>query len=211
MANQQFDAAPTLPVEERYSQDRWRKFLDGQISGAEFHEVSPAQMLKMAILGFQQYEQGRYPEAQAVFERLLRLNPKEPYYHIALGAVFLAQDELPKAELGFNRAISLGTKEVAAYVNRGEVLLRRGKIILAAKDFKMAVSLDPTGKDPLTTRARLLAKATLEMLKKAQAAKQAEGKAAPAKGGKPAAKPGVAAASAAKPPAKAAAAPAKKK
>jgi tetratricopeptide (TPR) repeat protein len=205
MANQP-EAAPApapLSLDERYSQERWNKFLNGEMTGAEFHEVSPPQMLKMAILGFQQYEQGRYPEAQAVFERLLRLNPREPYYHIAIGAVFLAQDDLPRAELGFNRAIKLGSKDVAAFVNRGEVLLRRGKIPQAADDFKKAVALDPKGEDPLTVRARLLAKATAEMLQKAQAAKD----------GQPASKAGAAkpSAPAAKPTAKASAAPAKKK
>lgn len=177
------DAAPRRSIDDRYSKERWDQFLSGQISGREFHELSGPQMLKMAMLGFQQYDQGRYPEAQAIFERLLALDDKEAYYHIALGAVFLAQEELEKAEASFNRAIALGTQEVAAYVNRGEVFLRQGKIALAAKDFKKAVELDPTGKEPLTIRARLLAKATLEMIQKAQAATQAAGP----KGSKPAA------------------------
>ncbi len=175
----------------RYSPDRIRKFLVGEMSGREFNELTGPQMLKLAVMGFTQYEQGRYPEAQAIFESLVFLDPKEAYYQIALGAVFLAQEDLELAEKALSVAIALNTTEVAAFVNRGEVYLRTGRIVLAAKDFKRAVELDPQGKEPLTQRARMLAGAALQMLKKAKAKKMAAAAASPGAEAKPAqAKPG---------------------
>lgn len=170
----------------RYSPDRIRKFLVGEMSGREFNELTGPQMLKLAVMGFTQYEQGRYPEAQAIFESLVFLDPKEAYYQIALGAVFLAQEDLELAEKALSVAIALNTTEVAAFVNRGEVYLRTGRIVLAAKDFKRAVELDPQGKEPLTQRARMLAGAALQMLKKAKAKKMAAAAASPGAEAKPA-------------------------
>ena len=54
----------------------------------------------------------------------------------------------------------------------------------AAQDFSKAVELDPQGKDPLTTRARVLAAAALETLQAARKDKAPPAKApaaAPAK------------------------------
>ena len=47
--------------------------------------------------------------------------------------------------------------------------LRQGKMLNAAYDFKKAVDLDPTGKDPLVHRARVLAAAALEAITAAAA------------------------------------------
>jgi len=183
----------TLTVEEfkaRYTPERLEKLLTGQITGRELHQLTGPQMLKMAVDGFTQYEQGRYQEAQQIFEILVFLEPKESYYSIALGAVYMAQEELEKAEGALTNAIALNTTEVAAFVNRGEVYLRTGRIAEAAADFKKAVGLDPKGKDPLTQRARMLAGAVLAMIKKAQAEKANKGGAA--KGPAPASKPAAA-------------------
>lgn len=191
----------------KFAPERVNKYLAGEISGKELFQLNDAQMLRMAMRGFQQYEQGRYPEAQAIFQGLVGVDSKEPYYRIALGAVFLAQDDLENAERSFNAAIGLNTTEVAAYVNRGEVYLRTGRIREAALDFKKAVDLDPKGKDPLTQRARLLARAALDMIRNAQA-KEKGGAAPAAKGAAPAkgapakaAAPGKPAVAAGKPPA----------
>ncbi len=152
-----------------YTPDRVKKYMDGELSGAQFHALNGPEMLQMALIGFQLYEQGKYEESRVIFDGLCLLDEKESYYPTALGAVYLAMDELEIAQKCFDRAIKLNPKEVAPYVNRGEVYLREGKIMEAAEDFKMAVDLDPENKDPLTGRARLLAAAALESIEQAQA------------------------------------------
>jgi len=176
-----------------YTPERVMKWMKGEMTLAELSAVSGPEMLEMAVIGFSMYEQGRYDDARVIFDALCALDPREPYYRTALGAVYLAQENLDQAEQLFNEAIRLNDREIASYVNRGEVYLRQGKILEAAQDFKKAVDLDPENKDPLTRRARLLAAAALQTLEAAQqsqtADKKAADKPAAAKGKEPAPAP----------------------
>ena len=144
--------------------DQVDRFLRGEVTLRDLNGISGPEMLEMAVVGYEMYKQGKYNEAKTIFSGLIQLDPREAYYHTALGAVFLAQEELEIARTYFNYAIGLNPKEVAPYVNRGEVNLRDGKILEAAEDFAKAVQLDPEFKDPLTQRARVLAAAALEMI-----------------------------------------------
>lgn len=170
-----------------YTPERVKKYMDGELTGQQLHALTGPELLQVAICGQQMFEQGKYEEAQVLFDGLCLLDDKEPYYPTALGAVYLKMDELDASQKCFDRAIELNAKELAAYVNRGEVFLRKGMVMEAAQDFNVAVELDPQGKDPLTTRARLLAAAALEIIEQAQA-KAAEEKSGKG-GGTPAAKP----------------------
>lgn len=183
-----------------YTPERVQKWIKGELSMRDLHAVTGPEMLEMAIVGFSQYEQGRYDEAQTIFTGLMELDQNESYYRTALGAVFLAKEDLDAAERCFNHAIKLNPKEIASFVNRGEVYLRQGKVMEAAVDFKAAVDLDPTGKDPLSHRARVLAAAALEAIEGAQAGRNDDPKTKPAS--KPAAPPAKAAAKPPAPPAK---------
>lgn len=186
------------PPEELYTPERMQQWLSGQISMQQLHAVHQGEMLEIAVLGYQLFENGKYDEARTIFEGLNALDHKESYYLTALGAVHLAQDNLGPAEQCLNAAIELNPKDIASYVNRGEVYLRLGKVLDAAQDFKRAVDLDPTGKDhnakPLLQRARGLAAAALEAIEAAGGASSNEerpskrGKALHKSGGKPAPK-----------------------
>ncbi|MBE2250988.1 MAG: tetratricopeptide repeat protein [Myxococcus sp.] len=156
----------------------------GELTLKDYHAISGPEMLQMALIGFRMYENGKYSEAETIFNGLIALDPREAYYYTALGAVYLAQDEFERAKHNFDTALAFNPKELAAYVNRGEVHLRMGNVMEAATDFKSAVDLDPSGKDPLVIRARVLAAAALELIENAQN----EGK-EPAKSAEPAKKP----------------------
>lgn len=174
-----------------YSTDRIQKWLRGELTLQELNAINGPEMLSMAMIGFQLYEQGRLDDAEVIFHGLNALDPRESYYLTALGAVYLAKEDLDMALKCFNQAIKLNSKEIASYVNRGEVYLRQGKIVEAAEDFKSAVELDPKGADPLTHRARVLAAAALEMIEQAQAGgddDEKPAKSAPAKKAAPPAK-----------------------
>lgn len=147
-----------------YTPERVERWLKGEITLQQLTAVSGPEMLQMAIIGFRMYEQGRFGEAKMIFQGLVTLDPKESYYLTALGAVFLAEDDLDEAKRYLDLSIGVNPKELAAFVNRGEVFLRQGKLLEAAQDFSKAVELDPTGKDQLTIRAKVLAAAALETL-----------------------------------------------
>ncbi|MDP1920701.1 MAG: tetratricopeptide repeat protein [Myxococcales bacterium] len=159
----------------------------GELTLKDYHAISGPEMLQMALIGFRMYENGKYSEAETIFNGLIALDPREAYYYTALGAVFLAQDEFERAKHNFDTALVFNPKELAAYVNRGEVHLRMGNVMEAATDFKSAVDLDPSGKDPLVIRARVLAAAALELIENAQG--EGDAKKEPAKKAEPAKKP----------------------
>lgn len=166
-----------------YTPQRVEKWLKGEINLQQLTALSGPEMLQMAIIGFSMYEQGRYNEAKMIFQGLVSLDPKESYFLTALGAVHLAEDDLDGARKYLDESIKVNPKELAAFVNRGEVHLRQGKVLEAAQDFMKAVELDPAGKDPLTTRAKVLASAALETIEATQKAVAAKKPAAPAKKG----------------------------
>jgi tetratricopeptide (TPR) repeat protein len=176
---------PVTPNWEQivYDKSRIEKWVRGEITLRELNQISGPEMLEMAVIGFNMFEQGRYREARTIFTGLATLDPKEAYYRTALGAVDLAEEDLDSAHYNFTLAIGLNPKEIASFVNRGEVNLRKGKMLEAAYDFKKAVELDPENKDPLSMRARLLAAAALDTIQKAQAA-AAQGGKLTAEGGK---------------------------
>ncbi len=132
--------------------------------------MSHPEMLEYALKGYQAYEQERYDDARAVFEKLIRMDPSEGYYRTALGAISLAVDELEDALAHFDEALRLNPTDTPALINRGEVHLRLGSLVLAAQDFSRVVTMDPENKDPLTERARLLAAAALQSAEEAQRA-----------------------------------------
>jgi predicted Zn-dependent protease len=173
-----------------YAPERQEKLLKGELSLRDYHAISGPEMLQMAQIAFHLYSSGKFQDAETMFNGLIALDPAEAYYHTALGCVFMAQEEFEKAKTEFDTAIVLNPKELASFLNRGEVYLRMGQVNEAAQDLKECVDLDPTGKDPLALRARVLAAAALEMIENAQ--NDAEGKgaktAAPAKKAEPAKK-----------------------
>ena len=167
--NREHKAAETAGWEaELFAPERVGRWIRGEITLQELNGISGPEMLEIAMIGFSMYEQGRYSDAQVVFEGLCSLDPKEAYYQTALGATYLAREKLESAEICFGRAIQLNGQEISSYVNRGEVYLRQGRIIEAAQDFKRAVDLDPENKNPLSHRARLLAAAALTAIDQAK-------------------------------------------
>ncbi len=164
-----------------YTPERQAMLQRGELSLRDYHAISGPEMLQMALIGFRMYENGKYSEAETIFNGLIALDPREAYYYTALGAVYLAQDNFERAKHNFDQALAFNPKELAAYVNRGEAHLRMGNVMEAATDFKSAVDLDPTGKDPLVLRARVLAAAALELIEGAQGGGDKGKKAEPAK------------------------------
>jgi predicted Zn-dependent protease len=156
------DQAHPRGGEGGYSAERMEKWVKGEMSLQELTAITTPEMLQMALIGFKMYEQGRYDEAKSIFMGLISLAPDEAYFQLALGSIHLAQDDLDGAERYFTTAIRKNPKEITSYVNRGEVYLRQGMLLEAAADLTTAVKLDPTGKDPLTHRARILAAAAVQ-------------------------------------------------
>src|SRR5260370_10875148 len=113
-----------------------------------------------------QYESGRFPEAAAALESLLREVPESFEVHELLGLVYSAQSEDAKAAEHLEKAVRLKPDSAAARTNLGTNLARREKPALAEEQFKKALELESQNYDAnhnlgeLYVRARKVAAAT---------------------------------------------------
>lgn len=176
-----------------FTQENLEKFIMGEITWAELEGMSMEEAYAIADLGYTLFEQGRYDDAQTVYEGLVIGNPYDAYFHTMLGAIYAKKNMHEEAAEEYSIAIELDPKNISAYVNRGELLLQHGEFEYAMDDLKAAIDLDPKAENPSGIRARALAAATAAIIKEVLEKKGKAGdlnKAPPAGGAKPAAKAG---------------------
>jgi len=94
-----------------------------------------------------QYESGRFPEAAAALESLLREVPESFEVHELLGLVYSAQSQDAKAATHLEKAVRLKPDSAAARTNLATNLARREKPALAEAEFKKALQLEPQNYD----------------------------------------------------------------
>jgi tetratricopeptide (TPR) repeat protein len=90
-----------------------------------------------------QYESGRFPEAAAALESLLREVPESFEVQELLGLVYSAQSQDAKAAEHLERAVRLKPDSAAARTNLATNLVRREKLALAEEQFKKALEFEP--------------------------------------------------------------------
>lgn len=90
-----------------------------------------------------EYEAGKYPEAAAQLEKLVREVPESFEVRELLGLVYAAQSQNDKANEHLEKAVHLKPGSATAHTNLGNNLLRLGKVDLAEQQFKRAVALEP--------------------------------------------------------------------
>jgi tetratricopeptide (TPR) repeat protein len=90
-----------------------------------------------------QYEAGKYPEAAAQLEKLVREIPENFEVHELLGLVYAAESENDRANEHLEKAVRLKPDSTTAHTNLGNNLLRMGKLDLAEQQFKKAATLEP--------------------------------------------------------------------
>jgi tetratricopeptide (TPR) repeat protein len=180
-----------------FTQENLEKFIMGEITWAELEGMSMEEAYAIADLGYTLFEQGRYDDAQTVYEGLVIGNPYDAYFHTMLGAIYAKKNMHEEAAEEYSIAIELDPKNISAYVNRGELLLQHGEFEYAMDDLKAAIDLDPKAENPSGIRARALAAATAAIIKEVleKKGKSTDGKAPagkPAEKGKAPAKPAAA-------------------
>ena len=147
---------------------RLLKFIEGKITQAELQGISKKSLEKIAKIGFDALQQGKFDDADVVFRGLVALDPYEPYFLSALGALALRRDNLEEAEAWYSRSIEAAQakrqKAPIARANRGEVRLMQERLEDAIDDLATAIEEDPQFQQPTTERARaLLAEVSRQM------------------------------------------------
>ena len=93
--------------------------------------------------GAQAYESGRYADAVAPLEKLVREAPEVFEVHELLGLVYAAQSQDAKANVHLAKAVRLKPDSSAARSNLAASYARLGKMDLAEEQFGKAVELAP--------------------------------------------------------------------
>jgi len=93
------------------------------------------------------YDAGRFPEAAAQLEAMLRDVPESFEVHELLGLVYSAQSQDAKATPHLQKAVRLKPDSASARTNLAANLVRVGKLELAGAQFRKAAELDPTNFD----------------------------------------------------------------
>lgn len=150
--------------EPTINQESLEKFVLGEITWAQLQGLTMEEAYGFAELAYTLFEQGRYDDAQQIFEGLVISNPYDAYFHSMLGAIYARKDMQEEAAEEYSIAIELDPESIPSYVNRAEILLQHGEFELAMDDLKAAVKLDPKGDDPAGLRARALAGATAAII-----------------------------------------------
>jgi tetratricopeptide (TPR) repeat protein len=94
-----------------------------------------------------QYDSGRFAEAAAALEALLREAPESFEVHELLGLVYSAQSQDAKAAMHLEKAVRLKPDSAAARTNLATNLARRDKFSFAEEQFKKALELEPQNYD----------------------------------------------------------------
>jgi Flp pilus assembly protein TadD len=146
---------PAADAEEpTWSKEQLESFIKGEVTLAELEGIDGESQQKVAQLGYRLLTAGRLADARALFEGLVALNPKEPYFLLAAGAVAQKEERWDDAERWYSLALDRAPEGAVALANRGEVRVMKGDIDGAAPDLMAAVKQDPQGKEPTTQRAR---------------------------------------------------------
>lgn len=116
----------------------------------------------IAQVGYYMLMQGKNEEAKTLFEGLTSVDPRNDYYHRALGVLYYKLGEAQKAIRQFAYAIRVNKRDPIAYVNRAEVYIAEQDWQHAISDIRTARTLvdaqNPALQKKIDALARVLAR-----------------------------------------------------
>jgi tetratricopeptide (TPR) repeat protein len=87
------------------------------------------------------------PQAIAVYERVLELDPKHAAAHINLGTLYYNRQDYKAAEEHYRHAIQIDSRYALAHFDLGNVLDETGRVAEAIQTYHTALQLAPTYAD----------------------------------------------------------------
>lgn len=176
------------PQRRKYVIELLYKFMTNQITYAQLTGISQKDLYLLSEIGHVKLKHGRVDEAKRVFDCLIQLDHKNPFYHACLGSVYQKMGKFVDAVYEYSEALKYKKDDLSSLVNRGEIYLIHKNFKKAAEDFRGAILLDPMGKNTFANRARSLVIAIKRNLQTQKA--QVKGPAASTGPGAPALPPG---------------------
>lgn len=144
------------PQRKKYVIDLLYKFMTNQISFAQLTGISQKDLYALSEVGHVKLKHGRIEEAKRIFDCLVKIDHKNPFYHSCLGSIYQKLGKFVDAVYEYSEALKIKKDDLASVVNRGEIYLIHKNFKKAAEDFRTAILLDPLGKNTYANRARSL-------------------------------------------------------
>lgn len=133
--------------------DRIERILRGELSWSAYFGLGHEVLTAMAVYGHNLYTQGRYDDAQKLFEGLKTLDRNSYYGYAGLGAIYLQRGDFAAAEAELRQAIELDPGQACLRANLFEALFRQSKLDEAVAAYESARELDPRGENESVNRA----------------------------------------------------------
>jgi Flp pilus assembly protein TadD len=130
----------------------------------DIFKLSDRDLTTLAVVGYELFNQGKFDDARIIFQGLNALGHEDSFVQTALGTIAARDGELEKALDYFNKALACDPEDMTALTNRAEVYLKKNCFDQAASDLRMAIDLDPNEESPMSSRARVLAMVTRELM-----------------------------------------------
>jgi Flp pilus assembly protein TadD len=140
--------------------------------------ITDEQVKAFAALAYNQYQQGKYDDAEILFRGVTSLDSNAFYGYAGLGAVALARKppDLSAAYDSLSKAAELKPDDPTIQANLGEVLLRQGKLSDAKMHLEKSFQSDPDHKDPGVNRVRALVAGLGILIQEAEKRAKQQGK-----------------------------------
>jgi Tfp pilus assembly protein PilF len=120
--------------------------------------LSEVQVKAIAALAYTVFQQGKFKDAEVIFNGVVALDTKNYLGYAGLGAIAMAANppDLDAAYTNLSMAVELNPNDATVQANMGEVLLKQGKLEEARGHLEKAFQLDPGHNDPGANRARAI-------------------------------------------------------
>lgn len=105
------------------------------------------------IKGITQFDQAKFNDAIASFDKAIIQNPDFTDAYLKRGACFAILEDNGKAAKDFSKVLELDPKNMIAYYNRGLAFKKLNQLNRAIIDFSEAIKLDPYNKYAVYNRA----------------------------------------------------------
>ncbi|MBL7685651.1 MAG: hypothetical protein JNK65_06430 [Deltaproteobacteria bacterium] len=144
------------PQRKKYVIELLYRFFNKEITYAQLTGIPQKELYQMAEMGHIKLIYGRVDDAKQIFECLVKLDPRNFYYHASLGTVYQKIKKFVEAVFEYTEALRYNPDDLASLVHRGEVYLLHKNFRKAAEDFRSAILKDPNGRNNYANRARSL-------------------------------------------------------
>jgi tetratricopeptide (TPR) repeat protein len=114
-----------------------------EVSGANFHPEVPADLLPLAREAKESFDEGKFREAEKLYQEILAKSPNNLYSLSNLGVVLFRNGKLKAAELTLKKAIAIAPKDEFAHTTLGIVFYQQNKFDEALSELTKSLAINP--------------------------------------------------------------------